>query len=161
MVAASTGLALAAGLLSQLSRFLMKNGDSLAEEVHVSCVVSGIAAAAVWIRGAGGKHRPTHLLALSRLRRVLCNLYYYIYFFASVTFGNKNELKKKKEKKSRAQIHKRRGASSEARKTTKSKSRARKRAGCEPSDVSFRSLLWRAQKKTPKSASAVSVSRGV
>lgn len=89
-------MALAAGLLSQLSRFLMKNGDSLAEEVHVSCVVSGIAAAAVWIRGAGGKHRPTHLLALSRLRRVLCNLYYYIYFFASVTFGNKNELEKKK-----------------------------------------------------------------
>lgn len=51
----SAGLGLG-GLLSQFSRFLMKNGESLAEE-HVSWVVSGIAAAVVGARRTTGRAR--------------------------------------------------------------------------------------------------------
>lgn len=91
--ASSAGLALVVGLLSQLSRFLIKNGDSLAEEVHVSCVVSGIAAAAVWISGAGGKQLT---YTPSRLRRLSCYLYCFVSCLVTVGGNDDNEKKKKK-----------------------------------------------------------------
>lgn len=61
--------------------------------------------------------------------------------FASVTFGGKIMTMKKVEPRFTSGA-----ASFEAKKTTKSKSCTLKRAGCEPSDVSFRSVLRRTQK---------------
>lgn len=78
----------------------------------------------------------------SRLQRV--SLFCIVVFFASSTFGENNDNKKVEPRFTSG------ATSSEVRKKTKSKSCALKRAGCESSDVSFRSVLRCAQKSPPE-----------